>query len=201
MNIPDRDSEKEDYFNSEAPEKKPKEPKKEAPKPDDPIYWESDESEWEHLQPSRRRRMYIWLAVTGVAVGVIIAVWLKWFSPSIDDADMCGYVEGIQKEGLFFKTFEGTLLPYREIMDTTRVYREDFIFSVNDEKVAAQLKRMERKGIPVRVGYKKYRGTVPWRGNSRIEVVSVDSVDPHTLLPPDLRPEYDPAQKLHESPK
>lgn len=194
MKIEDRESE-EDFFNSDVPEKKPKAPKPPVYSPEDPNYWDQDESEWEHITPGKRRRLYIWLGVVSVIIGLIAAVYLYWFSPAQEGAVAYGYVEQISKDGLIFKTFEGRLLPYREIMDTTRVYREDFLFSTADEKIAADLKRIERKGLPVRLEYDRYRTTLPWRGANRVVVTAVDSVNPRKILPPEFRPEYTPGEK------
>ena len=98
-----------------------------------------------------------------------------------------GYVESIERRGTVFKTYEGVLLPYKELLDTTRVYRRDFIFTAADEKGAVALKRAMYLGRPVRVSYKQYHAIVPWRGSSKIVVTAVDSVDPNTILPPEYR--------------
>lgn len=194
MRIEDRESE-EDFFNSDVPDKKPKAPKAPVYSPEDPDYWDQDESAWEHITPGKRRRLNIWLGVASVIIGLIAAVYLHWFSPAQEGAVVYGYVEQISKDGIIFKTFEGRLLPYREIMDTTRVYREDFLFSTADEKIAADLKRIERKGLPVRMEYNRYRATLPWRGANRVVVTAVDSVNPRRILPPEFCPEYIPGEK------
>ncbi|MCM1376948.1 MAG: hypothetical protein NC097_04840 [Clostridium sp.] len=196
---PDRESDKEDYFNSPAPEQKPKPPKQPEFKPDDPRYWDADETEWEHLKPRRRGRFYMWLILAGLVLGLVITIWLKWFSPAEEDASLAGYVEKISSKGMFFKTYEGTILPYREIMDTTRVYREDFKFTAENESVAIALKHMESRGYPVRVFYKVYRGVLPWRGDSKIIVTRVDSVDARKILPPEFRPEYIPERPYRKT--
>ena len=99
-----------------------------------------------------------------------------------------GYVENIEKRGTIFKTYEGTLIPYRELMDTTRVYSRDFIFSVEDNKTATTLKEALYNAKPVRIGYKKYHATVPWRGANKIVVTSADTINPDKILPPEFAP-------------
>ncbi len=178
--------EKNDYFeNSDEPEVKPAEPKKPVYTPDDPAYWE-EESEWEHLKPRFRFRWWVWAAGAFVIVGLIIACWLRYFSPYIEDATQFGYVENIEKRGTVFKTYEGVLLPYKELMDTTRLYRRDFIFTAKNDSLAALLKRAQFASRPVRIGYKQYHATLPWRGASKVIVTSVDSVDPSKILPPEF---------------
>lgn len=183
----EEDQERNDYFeSSEEPEKKPEEPKKPTYSPDDPAYWE-EESEWEHLKPRRRSRLWLWLVGLLVIIGLAIACWLRYFSPYIEDATQFGYVEHIEKRGTVFKTYEGVLIPYKELMDTTRIYSRDFIFTAKNDSLAAMLKRAQIASRPVRVGYKKYHATLPWRGASKIVVTSVDSVNPDKILPPEFR--------------
>lgn len=182
------EKERNDYFEAEPQEEKPKAPKPPRIEPDDPRYYDEEESEWEHLQPRRSLKFYLWLALAGVVLGFIIAGYIRYFSPKQDDAYVYGYIELIDREGVLFHTFEGTLLPYREMMDSNRVYREDFHFSVGSDSLAARIKAVEKRGLPVRLGYRRYRGVLPWRGATPVIVTSVDSVDPRRLLPPDANP-------------
>lgn len=189
----EREKEEEDFFDAPAPEEKPRQPRQPALRPDEPGYWEQEESEWEHLQPRRRYwRVYLWLGVAMAVIVLLMVVYIRWFSPVEEEAVAYGYVEKIGYSGVAFRTFEGRLLPYREMMDTTRVYREDFIFSVEDEDVATSLKRLEKKGLPVRVTYDRYNGIVPWRGASKVIVRTAEQADPRAILPPEFRPEYMP---------
>lgn len=158
--------------------------------PDDPDYWEREESQWEHLRPGGKSPLIWWLAGALLAAVVLVLVYFHWFSPNVSEAVQFGYVERIERRGTVFKTYEGTLIPYKEIMDTTRLYTRDFEFTASDVKVAAELRRFQLMGKPVRVGYKQFGGKLPWRGETRTLVVSVDSVDERTILPPEYRPEY-----------
>lgn len=181
----DEDEER-DYFNDDDPvEPAPKKPKPPKYKSDDPRYWEK-ESRWEHLKPRRRTRFYLWLIFSAVIIGGMVAGYLRYFSPYIEGATQYGYVEDIQFEGAVFKTFEGTLIPYKELMDTTRIYQRDFVFTAENDKVATELKRAMIARKPVRVEYKRYFGTLPWRGASRTIITYVDTVNPRTILPPEF---------------
>lgn len=185
----DEENLKNDFFDGPdipEPVKKPKEP---TLQPDDPRYWDREESEFEHLKPRRKWILWLWVAGAGIALGLILTVYLRYFSPCVEEAVQYGYVEKIDRQGMVFKTYEGVILPYKELMDTTRVYKQDFSFSVTDAKVAAQLRRMQFANLPVRVIYKKYYGTLPWRGSEKILVERVDSVDPRKILPPEYLPE------------
>lgn len=180
---------KEDYFDEEIVKKEEKKEKEPEFSPEDPRYWEQPESEFEHLKPldpRSRRSWKIWGIVAVVVLGGMIALYIRYFSPYIEESTQYGYVENIQRKGMVFKTYEGVLLPYKEIMDTARVYREDFVFTAKPE-VAAQLRRMQYANLPVRVVYEKYHATLPWRGDSKIVITRVDSVDPAKILPPEGR--------------
>ncbi|MCH5228681.1 MAG: hypothetical protein J1F12_01635 [Muribaculaceae bacterium] len=186
-NDDDRD---EDLFDNERTEpQKPPVEKKPEYKPEDPDYWEQEESEWDHLKRRSRIPFWVWILCGLAVVGLVVGCWIRYFSPYVEDATQYGYVESIEKRGMVFKTYEGTLIPYKELMDTTRIYNRDFVFSVADNKTAAILKEALYKAKPIRVGYKKYYATVPWRGASKIVVVSADTVNPDLILPPEFAPQ------------
>ncbi len=183
----EKDDEKEDFFDSDAPEE-PQKPKEPLPDPEDPAYWEREESPWEHLKPRRVKSVWWWLGGAFVVVALLLAIWLRYFSPYVEEAVQYGYVEHIEKRGTVFKTFEGVLIPYKELMDTTRLYQRDFMFTAADGKIGAQLRRMQDSGTPVKVEYKMYHATVPWRGASRVIVTAVDTADASRILPPEFAP-------------
>lgn len=178
-----------DLFDNEReePQALPEE-KKPHVSPEDPAYWEQEESEWDHLKRHTRIPFWIWVLCGLAVVGLVIGCWIRFFSPYVEDATQYGYVEGIERRGMIFKTYEGTLIPYKELMDTTRIYNRDFVFSVADKKTAGDLKRAMLQAKPIRVSYKRYYATVPWRGASKIVVTSADTVDPAKILPPEFAP-------------
>lgn len=184
----DRDSDRDtDFFEDNIKPEAPKLPKTPPPSPEDPSYWERDESEWDHLKPRHKGKVIVWSATAILAIAMATAFYLRFFATYVDDAVEYGYIEHLERKGTIFKTYEGVMIPYRELHDTTRIYQRDFIFTARPE-VAADLKRFELSHQPVRVGYVRYHATLPWRGASKTVVVSVDSVDPSTILPPEYRP-------------
>ena len=185
----DEDDDKRDLFDNEKPEENDQvEDKKIHFKPDEPEYWEQEESEWDHLKRRSRVPGWVWIIGALAVVGLVIGCWIRYFSPYVEDATQYGYIEHIEKRGMIFKTYEGTLIPYKELMDTTRLYNRDFVFSVADQKTAATIKQALYDVKPVRVNYRKYYATVPWRGASKIVVTSADTVSPDKILPPDFAP-------------
>ena len=186
------ENDKNDYFeNSEVPEKKEEKPRKQKLTPDDPRYWDQPEDEFDHLHFSKLSswRLWIWVAVCAVIIGLIWAGFIRYFHSYISDATQYGYVDQMAKHGDMVNTYEGVLLPYKNVMDTTRVYDGDFVFSTTNDSVAAFLKKMQYANRPVRVEYKVYHTAVPWRGNSKIVVTRADSVAERDILPPDRVPE------------
>lgn len=182
-------NEDKDIFDNEREDDgKEKEEQRPRYKPEDPEYWEREESEWDHLKPRTRVPMWIWILGAVIVVGLVVGCWIRFFSPYVEDATQYGYIERIEKRGMIFKTYEGTLIPYKELMDTTRIYNRDFVFSVADKKTAAALKQALIDNKPVRVGYKQYYATVPWRGASKIVVTTADTVNKDHILPPEFAP-------------
>lgn len=178
-----KDSDDVDFFDGPDLPDEPQEPHRPSPKPENPDYWE-DESEWEHLRPVVRRKNKFYIVAALILLAGIIALLIWMFRPYSSQATQYGYVEGIEYRGTIFKTFEGELIPYKEIHDTTRMMKGNFSFSTRDPKLFRTLKRMQMQGRPVRVEYSTYHSAMPWRGESKAIVVSVDSVDPSTILPP-----------------
>lgn len=179
---------KEDYFETPADQEVPKQPKKPVLKPEDPDYWDESESEFEHLRPTRKWILWAWGIMIAICLAIGIGVYMHFFKPEVSEAVQYGYVDDIQEKGKYFKTYEGVMIPYKEIMDTTRTYNGDFVFSVKDGAVAASLLRLQLANLPARVTYKKYSATLPWRGESKIVVVKADTADASKILPPEFNP-------------
>ena len=89
-----------------------------------------------------------------------------------------GDINYFQKEGFIFKTYEGKMIQTglktantaRSAQGTT-IQSNEFKFSVEDEHVAQQLNEGSNTGV--KLHWKRYLGTLPWRGNSQFIVDSV----------------------------
>lgn len=186
------DDDNENLYNGFEPDE-PKKPKEPDYPVDDPRYWDKDEGNWDHLKPSSfTRRVLIWggAAATFLLILGFIAYWL--LTPYVDDAVQYGYIDHIEKRGDIFKTFEGNMLPYKSLHDTTRTYEGDFIFSTSN-KIGEALFMFQKSGRPLRVEYRTYRYAMPWRGDSRTVIVRVDTVSPDSILPlPRVKPPVEP---------
>lgn len=182
-----------DYFDGEdLPETKKE--RRNRYRTDDPRYWEEeDESgEWDHLRPLLRWRVWALAALVLTVVMLSGFIYIHWFRPYATGGVQYGYVENIQHQGHIFKTYEGVMLPYRNLMDTVRPYGHDFVFTAADDRVAAALLRASAANRPVRVEYTRYSAPLPWRGDSRLVVTAVTDADPALILPPDRQPKKIP---------
>lgn len=189
---------REDYFENTEIEETPQKPKGPALKPEDPDYWEQEESEFEHLRPRRRVNFWVILIAAGILLGIAVTVYLRYFSPYVTEGVQYGYVDEIEKRGEVFKTFEGVLIPYKEKNDTTRIYPGDITFSVNDNEVAVNLLKLMNGNLPVRMEYKRYHGRLPWRGETTMIIVKADTAEPTKILPPEFSPEH-PYQHINKA--
>lgn len=118
--------------------------------------------------PPRRhtlRKALIWCAVIVTVVLAAIA-WLRYFNPYVEDAKVTGYITSVERRGIIFKTFEGQMITNESLTDTTRVYSRDFAFSVPDDSLARTIQSWQGTGRPVTLTYKRYYGSLPWRGAS-----------------------------------
>lgn len=78
-------------------------------------------------------------------------------------------------KGYVFKTYEGRLIQagIKAPVQGT-IQSNEFMFSVTDEKVAAQLN--QNAGAYLQLHYKEYFHTLPWRGVSVFVVDSIISI-------------------------
>ncbi len=84
-----------------------------------------------------------------------------------------GDINYFQKEGWVFKTYEGKMIQtgLKNTKVQGAVQSNEFKFSVADERVAQKL--FESSNTGVKLHWKRYKGTLPWRGNSEYIVDSV----------------------------
>ncbi len=131
-------------------------------------------------QPHKRRsrsRTILWWTLCLMAVVLVAAFWIRYFSPYTVDAQERGYIINLECRGFVFKTWEGEMIVGSAIADSTKTYMRDFDFSVEKEKVAKELMRYKNAGREVIVTYKHYLGTIPWRGEHKNIIDKVEPVE------------------------
>lgn len=84
-----------------------------------------------------------------------------------------GDINYFQKEGLLFKTYEGKMIQsgFKSAGGMNNLQSNAFKFSVTDQRVAERLMRASGKHVELR--WKRYFGTLPWRGNSQFIVTEI----------------------------
>lgn len=182
------DEDENDYFDSDdepTPIKKPKTPKLD---PEDPDYWiEEEASPLENIIHKPGKTWKWWLAGAVSFLILLIFSWVWFLRPYSDNAIKYGYIINMERRGSIIKTFEGTLIPYKELGDPEPLHFKKVAFSVESDSLAAVMKRMMLGCIPVRVEYEMYHTALPWKGKENVIIVKADSTDPRKILPPEYR--------------
>lgn len=183
------DEEGDDFFNNDVdpdpiPKSKPKPVKLD---PEDPDYWMDEESDMAHIMPKPKKAWKWWFAGAVGVLLVILGVWIWFFRPFVDGAVKYGYIKSMERRGSFVKTFEGVLIPYRELGDTTPTYFEEIRFSVDGDSLAARMKEMMLECIPVKLEYESYHTPLFWKGAETMIITKADSADVEKILPPEYR--------------
>ena len=185
----DGDDSEPDYYSDAEPAPRPKKPKSPRLDPEDPDYWISndDDSPLSGIMPSADSR-WKWKATAILAVVIaLFGVWIWFFRPYSDGAVKYGYIKNMERRGSLFKTFEGSMIPYKELGDPNPLYFEEVRFSVAGDSLAAHMKRMMLGCVPVRVEYETYHTSLPWNGEQKMIIVKADTADPRKIMPPEYR--------------
>lgn len=116
-------------------------------------------------------KILTWASVI-VVVALAVFVYFRFYfvySEGVNEGD----INYFQKEGFVFKTYEGKMIQtgLKSIKGQGSIQSNEFKFSVEDEHVADMIN--EDSNVGVKLHWKRYLSTLPWRGNS---VYIVDSI-------------------------
>ncbi len=112
-----------------------------------------------------------------IVVGLAVFVYFHFFfvySSGVNAGDLNYF----QRQGVVFKTYEGKMIQSGFKSATTSaegLRSNEFKFSVDDKAVAEKLMRCSGKHVELR--WRRYMGTLPWRGHSEYLVYEVLSVE------------------------
>ena len=122
------------------------------------------------------------LSVLLLALGVF--VYVKFFFVYSEGTNE-GDINYFQREGFVFKTYEGKMIQtgYNSHNTSATIQSNEFKFSVVDERIAEQIDSNSSRQI--KLHWKRYLGTLPWRGNSQFVVDSIISVKKPTVVEDD----------------
>ncbi|MBR1792203.1 MAG: hypothetical protein IJ764_00990 [Bacteroidales bacterium] len=124
-----------------------------------------------------RKTKFITLVTTVLVVALSIFVYFHFlfvYSTGVNSGDLNYF----QREGIIFKTYEGKIIQTGFKSGgaaTTSLRSNEFKFSVTDKAVADKLMRCSGKNVELR--WKRYMGTLPWRGDSQYIVSEVLSTE------------------------
>ena len=116
------------------------------------------------------KQKIIWTAIIILLVALSGFIYWRYYFVYAEGTK-AGLLNTFQKKGVLFKTWEGKII---QSGFRANVQSNEFDFSVTSESVAEQLLRCS--GKEVELHYKRYFGTLPWRGLERNIVDSVYEV-------------------------
>ena len=113
--------------------------------------------------------------VSVLLLAAAIFVYFKFFFVYSEGTNE-GDINYFQREGFVFKTYEGKMIQtgYNSHNTSATIQSNEFKFSVVDERVAQQIDSNSSRQI--KLHWKRYLGTLPWRGKSQYVVDSIISV-------------------------
>jgi len=137
------------------------------------------------MAPVSRKSKILTIIILVIVLGLGLFIFFKFFyvySRGVNAGD----INYFQQEGIVFKTYEGKMIQsgFKSGTSSTNTLRSnEFKFSVTDEAVADSLMRCSGQYVELR--WKRYLGTLPWRGNSQYVVTEILSKETpvHEQLP------------------
>ena len=125
---------------------------------------------------STKAKVITWTSLI-VLLALALFIFIKFcfvYSEGVNEGD----INYFQREGFIFKTYEGKMIQtgLKNTKVQGSIQSNEFKFSVVNERVAKQLNEGSNTGI--KLHWKRYLGTLPWRGNSQFIVDSVFVAEP-----------------------
>lgn len=115
-------------------------------------------------------------------VGLGIFGYIRYFVPFSDDGVKIGQLNDIKRKGYIFKTYEGKLIQSGFWAGKSGMQSNTFEFSVDNPEVVNILKSVSQDQI-IKLYYKEYYATLPWRGYSKYVVDSVSIENSNQSVP------------------
>lgn len=121
------------------------------------------------------------IAAAVIIAGLIVFCYVRYVYV-FAEGTKAGVLNTFQKKGYVFKTWEGIII---QSGFKANVQSNEFVFSVTNQQVIDMLEK--NSGREVNLHYKRYFGTLPWRGMSTYlvdSVYEVRGVAPETTIKP-----------------
>lgn len=116
-------------------------------------------------------KVITWTSVIAV-LALSLFIFFKFcfvYAEGVNEGD----INYFQREGFIFKTYEGKMIQtgLKNTKVQGSIQSNEFKFSVVDKNVAKQLDEGTNTGV--KLHWKRYLGSLPWRGKSQFIVDSV----------------------------
>jgi len=123
-------------------------------------------------KPGSKVRKYFRTFVLFAFVMIALLVYWNYFNVK-SNGDRKGVLIKFSHKGNIFKTDEGEMwLGCRQTVNA-----EKYFFSVTNDSLASILRNLQDECLQIE--YKEYRGTLPWRGESKYVVFGVKKIEPN----------------------
>ncbi len=142
---------------------------------------EREEREIKEATIERRgNTVKVMLALIIVAMVLFLGWWMwqHYFHPYRTSQEK-GWIMKVSNEGTLFKTFEGEMISEGYVEDTITAMHTDVAFSIASDSLARDAMRWSQNGQRIVLTYNEYKGTVLWRGNSKMVATKIE---PDTIL-------------------
>jgi hypothetical protein len=115
-------------------------------------------------------KKFIW--ILSISIVLIVAFIIYWQYYNVySDGERKGMLIKVTRKGNFFKTYEGEMwLSCRQLVNV-----EKFVFTIDDKTLADSLTNLQDECI--KIFYKQYRHSLPWRGDSEYIITSYSRAD------------------------
>ncbi|MBQ4508101.1 MAG: hypothetical protein II970_04310 [Paludibacteraceae bacterium] len=117
------------------------------------------------------KKTFVWIGAV-LVLALAVFVYFKFYFVYADGMNE-GDINYFQKEGVIFKTYEGKMIQtgYNSKNSNNTIQSNEFKFSVEDERVAQKIQ--DSPSRQVKLHWKRYLGTLPWRGRNEVIVDSI----------------------------
>lgn len=124
------------------------------------------------------------IALAVLIIGLLIFGYIRYYVPYSDSGVKAGILNNVKHKGVIFKTYEGELIQSGFRPGAQGLQSNEFQFSIKNKELFDKL--MSLSGQNVKLHYKEYYGSLPWRGYTRYIVDSIVSAEPaqYNEMPP-----------------
>ncbi len=118
------------------------------------------------MAENSKKGKVIAIIATILVLALAVFIYFRFFFVYSSGVN-AGDINYFQRQGVVFKTYEGKMIQsgFKSVSGTARLQSNEFKFSVTDKELADTLMRCSGKHVELR--WKRYMGTLPWRGASQ----------------------------------